>query len=98
MYETASLQAEGSTIRVDGTCDDGAVTRLCAITLGALRAHPAGEVVVDLTRARSVTPAALAALLGVCAEDFDRVRLRGLSRHHERILRHLTPAGGRSRA
>lgn len=91
MRESASLQADGSTIRVEGTCDDGAVTRLCSITTGALRAYPAGEVIVDFTRARSLTPAALAALLRVCERDRLRLRFRGLSQHHQRILRHLSP-------
>lgn len=77
------------TVRVDGTFDSDDAVQLRSVFRRVCGEHAHAGVVVDLTRAREVTPTALAALSDLCAE-FDRLRLRGLSRHSARLLAHLT--------
>ena len=77
----------GTVVAVEGTLDPAAATAL----RDGLTAMPAGQqVILDFTHARSIEDIALAALAdGLLADRRVEVRFRGLSQHHERVLRYL---------
>jgi hypothetical protein len=71
----------------ENTLDSDGASRLRNL-LRTMLAEAEQPIVVDMSRAREVTPIALAALI----DDFEQlrsVRFRGLSRHASRVLAHL---------
>ncbi len=72
-------------IRLDGTFDAGAATRLS----GWLVEVPCGEqLVLDFSQVRDCDDCGLASVArGLAARE--RLVVRGLTRHHERMLRYL---------
>ena len=73
-------------VTVDGTFDAPAATRLAAWL-----AEVPGEraVVVDFTRVRSASDLGIAAVARGLAGREHRLAVRGLTRHHERLLRYF---------
>jgi len=75
-------------IRYDGDLDERATQRIGRLC-GRLR--KLDRLVLDLGSARVLQDAVLAALVPVLAtHSACRVAVRGLSRHHERLLRYLS--------
>ena len=78
-------RAERSSIRVDGTFDAKAATRLA----GWLAEVPAaGKLVLDFTSVRDCQDFGLAAVASDLAAR-ERLVVRGLTRHQERMLRYF---------
>ncbi len=75
-------------IAVRGSLDAETGSKLLDLLHHVLPIEEASAVIIDLTHARDVAPLALAALVAD-GEAWTRVRLRGLSQHSHRILRHL---------
>jgi anti-anti-sigma regulatory factor len=100
MARNASFQSEGAVIFVGGVFDAAAAVKLRGLTrqLEPPAAEDGGTVVVDFGRAREVTATGLAALMDAFADVARPPRFRGLSQHHQRILRHLAPSRRPARA
>ncbi len=73
-------------IRVEGMFDPMAASALRA---RLAHARPQLPIVLDFAHAREVSDLGLAVLAHGLVSDGARVRLRGLSQHHERMLRYL---------
>jgi anti-anti-sigma regulatory factor len=87
MIEQTRSQQPATVISVEGPFDVAAASdlrnRVAAVAQD-------GCVVVDLRHARDIEDLALASLAyGLVADHRDNVRFRGLSQHHERMLRYL---------
>ncbi len=81
--------AQGSVISVTGVFDAHAAVRL----LGMLPhgEESANDVVVDFSKAREITDPGLAALVNGTRGSAVRLRARGLSQRHHRMVRLLSP-------
>jgi hypothetical protein len=87
---TPSARAVAKVIRVEAAFDLASARRVLA---SAADLSDGTTLRVDLRRAREIHDVALAAVAAASV----RVRLVGLSRHHERVLRYLAfqgPGGG----
>jgi len=73
-------------ITVEGTFDAVAASALHQRIVGSRRLR---RVVLDFSRARDVSDLGIAVLAHGLVDDRVAVRLRGLSMHHERMLRYL---------
>ncbi len=73
-------------IRVEGMFDPMAASALRA---RLAQARPQRPIVLDFAHAREVSDLGLAVLAHGLASDGSSVRFRGLSQHHERMLRYL---------
>jgi hypothetical protein len=73
-------------VAVDGRFDLPAAWRTCQRIASS---RPATRLVVDFSRASSVLDDALATFMDRAPRLRDGFRLRGLSRHHHRILEYL---------
>jgi hypothetical protein len=91
MSRNASFQSEGAVIFVGGVFDAAAALKLRGLTRKLEPPMEDGALVVDFGRAREVTATGLAALMDAFADVPRPPRFRGLSQHHQRILRHLAP-------
>ncbi len=76
-------------ITVRGALDVGFAADVLDIVARATADDPSRGVIIDVSHARDVETVGLAALLA-SHELLARVRLRGMSLHCERIVRHLT--------
>jgi hypothetical protein len=88
-------RGEETVIAVSGVFDAQAAAKLRALFA---RPRMADGVVIDFSRAREITDVALASLLEGQRTHAVRLRIRGLSQRHDRMLRFLSPGaveGGR---
>ena len=89
MAITVSSDGSNTIVQLDeSTLDSDGASRLRNVLRNML-GEAQQPIVVDMSRAREVTPIALAALI----DDFEQlraVRFRGLSKHASRVFEHLT--------
>lgn len=86
MFEVTRGARGEVVVRLGGTFDGAAAGRVCT----RLRELPAqAEVMLDFSRVREVQDLGLAALAAAIAGRTPPVALRGLGRHHERLLRYF---------
>jgi anti-anti-sigma regulatory factor len=87
---TSVLAKEGTVvIEVEGNLDTVAAAQLLTACQLADADHDARTIVVDFSRAKSVSVVALAAFVGNQRQVRASIRLDGLSNHHRRILDYL---------
>lgn len=86
MSERGSGPANEILLLVEGVLDPMAATD---VRSRIARADPASTVILDFSRVRAVQDLGLAVLAHGLAACRSRVRLRGLSLRHERMLRYL---------
>jgi hypothetical protein len=73
-------------IRLAGTFDDAAASRVC----GRIREiPPQADVVLDFSGVRQVHDHGLAAVAGAIGERAPAIAVRGRGRHQERLLRYF---------
>jgi anti-anti-sigma regulatory factor len=85
--EASARPTSAVAVQLEGAFDAAAA----AIVRGRLAALPPdAEIVLDFGRVRDLSDLGLAALAHALAgRNPSRVRIRGLGRHHERLLRYL---------
>jgi hypothetical protein len=83
--DTPDPPGEPFEFHLTGSLDLPAARRLCDALIGAGRVR----LVVDVSRARELHDDALALLSGALKLLGPRVSLRGLNRHHAKLLRYL---------
>ncbi len=85
--ETSGRAARGVAVRLEGTFD----TAAASFVRGRIAGLPAdAEIVLDFARVRDLSDLGLAALANaLVGRRPSSVRIRGLGRHHERLLRYL---------
>jgi hypothetical protein len=86
MLDTVGADQQDVVIPIEGAFHPMAAAAL-RTRIGTLRS--AARLVIDFTRAREVSDLAIAVLAHGLVSDRVAVRLRGLSQHHERMLRYL---------
>jgi anti-anti-sigma regulatory factor len=74
------------TIHLEGVFDERTAARLSELLSGAPEGAP---IAVDLSRVRHFQGPGLALLAGALAARTERLDVRGLGRHEERLLRYL---------
>ncbi len=79
---------EETIVRVSGVFDVFAAARLTALLVRGATTDGA-RVVIDFSRVREISDVALATLVDHQDEHQVRLRLRGLSQRHNRMLRYL---------
>lgn len=81
-------------VAIRGLFDAPAAARLRAACMEAARTNHAKRIVVDFSRATEITDIALAILIEQqVAGEGPRLRFRGLSKRHNRMLRYLGSRG-----
>jgi hypothetical protein len=84
--EVAALRADELVLAVDGRFDLPAAWNICH---RIAHAGPVARLVVDFTRAAQVLDDALATFADRAPRLREHLRVRGLSRHHHRVLAYL---------
>ena len=86
MTQTASLNPDEIVVAVHGRFDIPAVWRICQ---QIARTGPVSHLVVDFSRAAQVLDDALATFADQAPRLREHLRVRGLSRHHHKVLSYL---------
>lgn len=86
MTQTASLSLDETVLAVTGRFDLPAVWRVCQ---QIAHAGPVSHLVVDFSRAAQVLDDALATFADRAPRLRQHLRVRGLSRHHHKVLGYL---------
>jgi hypothetical protein len=86
MMETSAWRPDEVVLAVDGRFDLPAAGRVCQ---EIARTGPTAELVVDFSRAGQVLDDALATFADRAPRLREHLRVRGLSRHHYRLLGYL---------
>ena len=86
MTQTASLNPDEIVVAVHGRFDVQAVWRVCQ---QIAHTGPVSRLVVDFSRAAHVLDDALATFADRAPRLREHLRVRGLSRHHHKVLAYL---------